>query len=50
MSRTMIIMGLDFRPEFQQIALVDKQTGEFQEKRLAHRAHAEKFTAAHYTH
>src|SRR2546427_1801990 len=39
----MIIIGVDFHPEFQQIALVDKDTGEFQEKRLAHREDAEKF-------
>jgi hypothetical protein len=36
-SRTMIIIGVDFHPEFQQIALMDRETGEFQEKRLAHR-------------
>ena len=34
-----------FSSEFQQIALVDKETGEFQEKRLAHREEAEKFSA-----
>ena len=39
----MIIIGVDFHPEFQQVALVDKDTGEFQEKRLAHRDEAEKF-------
>jgi hypothetical protein len=33
----MIIIGVDFHPEFQQIASVDTETGEFQEKRLAHR-------------
>src|SRR6266705_3462280 len=43
LNRTMIIIGVDFHPEFQQIALVDKDTGEFQEKRLAHRDEAEKF-------
>jgi hypothetical protein len=32
----MIILGADFHPEFQQIALGDPETGEFQEKRLAH--------------
>ena len=42
----MIIIGVDFHPEFQQIALVDKDTGEFQEKRLAHRDEAEKFFRA----
>src|SRR5438270_2849440 len=32
----MIIIGVDFHPEFQQIASVDTGTGQFQEKRLAH--------------
>ena len=39
----MIIIGVDFHPEFQQIAVVDKETGEFQEKRLMHPDEAEKF-------
>ena len=39
----MIIIGVDFHPEFQQIAAVDTDSGEFQEKRLAHREEAEKF-------
>ena len=39
----MITIGVDFHPEFQQIASVDTETGEFQEKRLAHREEAEKF-------
>jgi transposase len=39
----MIIIGTDFHPEFQQIAFVDTDTGELQEKRLAHREEAEKF-------
>ena len=39
----MIIIGVDFHPEFQQIASVDTNTGEFQEKRLAHPEEAEKF-------
>jgi transposase len=42
----MIIIGVDFHPEFQQIASVDTNTGEFQEKRLAHREEAEKFYRA----
>src|ERR1700758_1207628 len=42
----MIIIGVDFHPEFQQIASVDTDTGEFQEKRLAHREDAEKFYRA----
>ncbi len=39
----MIIIGVDFHPEFQQIALLDTDSGEFQEKRLMHREEAEKF-------
>src|SRR5215467_10509625 len=42
----MIIIGVDFHPEFQQIASVDTDTGEFQEKRLAHREEAENFYGA----
>src|SRR5881392_2646761 len=42
----MIIIGVDFHPEFQQIASVDSETGEFQERRLAHPAEAEKFYRA----
>src|SRR5712671_2555544 len=42
----MIIIGVDFHPEFQQIASVDTETGEFQEKRLAHREEAETFYRA----
>jgi transposase len=37
----MIIIGVDFHPEFQQIASVDTDSGEFQEKRLAHPEEAE---------
>ena len=39
----MIIIGVDFHPEFQQIASVETDGGEFQEKRLAHPAEAEQF-------
>jgi hypothetical protein len=39
----MIIIGVDFHPEFQQIASVDTDTGEFKERRLAHREEGEKF-------
>ena len=39
----MIIIGVDYHPEFQQIAFLDDETGEFQEKRLAHPAEAEQF-------
>ena len=42
----MIIIGVDFHPEFQQIASVDSDTGELQEKRLTHRDEAEKFYRA----
>jgi transposase len=42
----MIIIGVDFHPEFQQIAWVDTESGEFQEKRLMHREEAEKFYRA----
>ena len=42
----MIIIGVDFHPEFQQIAWVDTDTGVFQEKRLTHRDEAEKFYRA----
>ena len=39
----MLIIGVDFHPEFQQIAWVDTDWGEFQERRLAHPEEAEKF-------
>jgi len=39
----MIIIGVDYHPEFQQIAFLDKDTGEFQEKRLSHPEEAERF-------
>ena len=42
----MIIIGVDFHPEFEQIASVDTDTGEFQEQRLVHRDEAEKFYRA----
>ena len=42
----MMIIGVDFHPAFQQIALLDTDTGEFQEKRLVHREEAEKFYRA----
>ena len=42
----MIIIGVDFHPEFQQIALVDTETGELSEQRLAHREEAERFYRA----
>src|SRR5882724_8137919 len=39
----MLIIGCDYHPSFQQIALVDTDTGELQERRLDHRQEAEKF-------
>ena len=39
----MIILGVDYHPEFQQIAWVDTETGDFQEARLQHREEAEQF-------
>ena len=39
----MMIIGCDYHPGFQQIAFVDTDTGEFQERRLQHREEAEKF-------
>jgi transposase len=39
----MLIIGCDFHPGFQQIAIFDKRTGEVEEKRLQHRAEAEAF-------
>jgi transposase len=39
----MIIIGCDYHPSFQQIAFVDSETGELQERRLQHREEAEKF-------
>ena len=39
----MLIIGCDFHPGFQQIAIFDNLTGEIQEKRLQHRAEAEAF-------
>ncbi len=39
----MLIIGCDYHPSFQQIAFVDTDTGEVQERRLEHREEAEKF-------
>jgi len=39
----MLIVGCDYHPGFQQIALVDTGGGDFQERRLQHREEAEKF-------
>src|SRR6266851_3343258 len=42
----MLIIGCDFHPGFQQVAIFDNRTGEIQEKRLQHRAEAEQFYGA----
>jgi transposase len=39
----MMIIGCDYHPGFQQIAFVDTETGELQERRLEHREEAERF-------
>jgi len=39
----MLIIGCDYHPSVQQIACVDMETGECQERRLAHCAEAEQF-------
>jgi transposase len=39
----MLIIGCDFHPGFQQIAIFDNRTGEVEEKRLQHRGEAEQF-------
>ena len=39
----MMIIGCDYHPGFQQIACVDTDTGEFTERRLAHREEGEGF-------
>ena len=39
----MIMVGCDYHPGFQQIAFVDTDTGEVQERRLQHRDETEEF-------
>jgi len=39
----MIIIGVDYHPEFQQLASVDTETGEFKEARLQNPEQAEQF-------
>ena len=39
----MLIIGCDFHPGFQQVAIFDNQTGEYEEKRLSHRQEAEQY-------
>jgi len=42
----MLIIGCDYHPGFQQIAYVDTETGELQERRLGHRQEGEQFYRA----
>ena len=39
----MLIIWCDYHPGFQQIAFVNTETGELEERRLAHREEAEQF-------
>lgn len=39
----MLIIGCDFHPSFQQVAIFDNQTGEIESRRLKHREEAEQF-------
>jgi transposase len=39
----MLIIGCDFHPGFQQVAIFDNTSGEIQERRFGHRAEAEQF-------
>ena len=39
----MVIIGCDFHPSFQQVAIFDNLTGEYGERRLGHREEAERF-------
>ena len=39
----MLIIGCDFHPGFQQVAIFDNRTGEIEQKRLQHRGEAEQF-------
>jgi len=39
----MVIIGCDFHPSFQQVAIFDNRSGEIQERRLGHREEAEQF-------
>jgi transposase len=42
----MLIIGCDYHPSFQQIAFVETETGEVQQRRLGHREEAEQFYRA----
>jgi len=39
----MLIIGCDFHPGFQQVAIFDNRTGEIEQKRLQHRGEAEQY-------
>jgi transposase len=39
----MLIIGCDFHPGFQQVAIFDNRSGEYQERRLGHRPEAEQY-------
>jgi transposase len=39
----MLIIGCDFHPGFQQVAVFDKRTGKYEQRRLGHRGEAEQF-------
>jgi len=39
----MLIIGCDFHPGFQQVAIFDNRTGEYEQRRLGHREEAEQF-------
>src|SRR5579863_2107912 len=45
-ANVMLIIGCDFHPGFQQVAIFDNLTGEIEEKRLQHRDQAEQFYRA----
>src|SRR2546423_5237563 len=42
-ASVMLIIGCDYHPGFQQVAIFDNRTGEVEEKRLQHREEAERF-------
>jgi transposase len=39
----MVIIGCDFHPSFQQVSILDRETGECEERRLGHREEAEQW-------
>ena len=39
----MMIIGCDFHPSFQEVAYVEQETGEYEERRLTDRREAEAF-------